>query len=91
MVKKPFTTGESKRQLSERERGHSRGKSTSKAWGHLLGEEAMGSFNMKTVAAELAGAVHSSYPLPSRCRVDVERMLATEQSFCGSPWRTGAV
>lgn len=39
-----------------RERGHSRGKSTSKARGHLFGEEAMGSFNMKIAAAELAGA-----------------------------------
>jgi hypothetical protein len=74
----------------------------------------MGSFNMKTAAAELAGAMHSSYspptptpsrcragrgsaqqlsptPNPSRCRVDVEHVLATKQSFCGSPWRTGAV
>lgn len=48
-----------------RGRGYSSRKSTFKAQGHLLGEEAMGSFNMKTAAAELAGAVHSSYPLPT--------------------------
>lgn len=42
----------------------------------------MGSFSTQTAAAELARAQLDSYPLTSRCRQDVEHMVATKQS----PW-----